>query len=219
MQLAESTSVDAESSLSRSFRKWTRIVLFGLVFVAAAVLLWLKRPVRAETIGEFGMVPSFAMHDQAGREVTEKDFHGSVWIADFIFIRCSESCPMLTSRMANLARDLEGSKVRLASFSLDPENDTPEELAIYAAKWHADEKNWSFLTGPIADVQRVVTAGFKVGVTRLGEKDGVPNIQHGNWFVLIDAAGVIRGYFRADEESDRRTLVEAARALELRSAR
>jgi len=123
---------------------------------------------------------------------------------------------MLTSRMANLARDLEGSKVRLASFSLDPENDTPEELAIYAAKWHADEKNWSFLTGPIADVQRVVTAGFKVGVTRLGEKDGVPNIQHGNWFVLIDAAGVIRGYFRADEESDRRTLVEAARALELR---
>jgi protein SCO1 len=215
VELAESSTREPEPALAQSVRRWFRIGSFALVFVAIATLLWLKRPVKPSRLGNFGTVPSFVMRDQSGAQRTEKDFRGAPWIADFIFIRCTESCPMLTSRMSNVSRELTGSGVRLASFSLDPENDTPEELAIYAAKWHADEKNWSFMTGPIADVQRVVTAGFKVGFTRMGEKDGVPDIQHGNWLVLVDGAGTIRGYFRAEDESDRHALVESARALAL----
>ncbi|MFO0677877.1 MAG: SCO family protein [Polyangiaceae bacterium] len=194
-------------------RTWTRGVLFACVFAAVLVLFWLKRPTRTKSLGQYGPVPAFVMHDQTGKEVTEKDFRGSVFVADFIFLRCDESCPMLTSRMANLARELEGTGVRFASFSLDPENDTPEELATYATKWHAEPGRWSFLTGPVAEMQRVVSAGFKVGYTRMGDKDGIPNIQHGNWLVLVDAEGNQRGYFRADDESDRKELAAAARML------
>ena len=67
--------------------------------------------------------------------------HGSVWVADFIFTSCPDMCPMLTSAMASIEREIAKDPgfedVRFVSISVDPDNDTQAVLAEYAAKYAA----------------------------------------------------------------------------------
>ena len=77
---------------------------------------------------------------RGARPVKLDDLRGQVWIADFIFTGCQSACPMLTSRMRSLQNHLEEREhalgralpVRLVSFSVDPEVDTPDKLLAYA---------------------------------------------------------------------------------------
>jgi protein SCO1/2 len=148
-----------------------------------------------------GTLPRLALVDQTGRPFGTDNLKGKVWVANFIFTRCQTSCPMLTTRMAEVmkrARKL-GPDFHLVSLTVDPERDTPERLAEYGARFGADPSKWSFLTGPMAAVQSAVVDGFKVAMER--EKQGdFWEIFHGEHLVLVDRDLHIRGYFQASAE-------------------
>ena len=56
------------------------------------------------------------------------------------------------------------------------------------------------MTGPIAEVKRVVTQGFKQALQAEPIEPGKPrNVLHGTHFVLVDRAGEIRGFFANDQ--------------------
>jgi cytochrome oxidase Cu insertion factor (SCO1/SenC/PrrC family) len=85
---------------------------------------------------------------------------GKVVVIDFIFTRCAGACPALTQKMNSVRRelgDLFGSQVRFVSISIDPEFDTPRELAEFAKKQRAEHPEWLFLTGKKDDVKAVVS--------------------------------------------------------------
>ncbi|MBI1789718.1 MAG: SCO family protein, partial [Acidobacteria bacterium] len=94
-------------------------------------------PVPPNKIAVGEVVPDFRLTDQAGRPVRLSDFRGKVVAVDFIYTRCPlpEVCPRLS---ANFAR-LQGrfADLVLLSITLDPDHDTPEELARYARIWKA----------------------------------------------------------------------------------
>jgi protein SCO1/2 len=94
------------------------------------------------------------------------------------------------------------SRAKLVSFSVDPENDTPSVLSDYAARAHADTARWSFVTGPADDVERTVVSGFKMSAAKVARGAGDYDITHGDWFVLIDSRGEMRGYYTTDEPAD-----------------
>jgi protein SCO1 len=150
----------------------------------------------------------FSLFDQHGQAVTLHDLSGKIFVADFIFTGCQSACPMLTSKMRSLQQHLEGRElavghalpVKLVSFSVDPEVDTPEKLTIYAAKWGVDERRWMFLTGSLAEVNRAVTRGMKIAFEKGGADTAAFDVMHGERFVLVDAKGGVRGYFDADPE-------------------
>lgn len=144
-----------------------------------------------------GHVPAFQLLDERGRPFTGDSMLGHASVVDFVFTHCTSSCPRLTARMAELQTRLAGagSAVRLVSISVDPENDTPEVLAKYAADVHADLDRWSFVTGPADDVQKAVVAGFKVAAAKEAKGARDYEVVHGDWFVLVDARGDIRGYY------------------------
>ena len=105
-------------------------------------------------------VPDFTLTDQTRRQVTLSAFRGKVVAVNFIYTRCA--LPNFCLRIANnfgavrkrfqsqLGRDLV-----LLTVTFDPVRDTPDVLAEYAGRWTADPATWHFLTGPVADVQRV----------------------------------------------------------------
>jgi protein SCO1/2 len=140
---------------------------------------------------------------------------GHVSVVDFIFTRCPSSCPRLTARMGTLQARLAaaGADVRLVSFSVDPENDTPPVLAEYAARAHADPARWTFVTGPLADVQAITVLGFKVSAAKVAKDAGDYDVIHGDWFVLVDRVLRIRGYYSTEQESDLDPIVDDARRL------
>ena len=104
---------------------------------------------------------------------------------------------------------------QLASFSVDPEHDTPAVLAAYGQKYGREPGRWSFVTGPMDAVTDAITGGFKIAIERSAADGGaeVPNIVHGEQFVLLDQSARIRGYYHRDPQDLARMLSDAQSLL------
>jgi protein SCO1/2 len=179
---------------------WMAIVTFGFS-VVFLVNLYRRKPPELPRLGQ---IPLFTLTDQQGHTVTGDSYQGKVWIADFVFLGCQQSCPTLTARMHDLQASIEKAPqknpIRFVSFSVDPANDTPERLHDYAVKFKANEATWSFLTGQNEDVDKIVVQGFKMQYGRTkDEATGVFDIMHGDWFILVDGKGIIRGYYDSSD--------------------
>jgi protein SCO1/2 len=192
-------------------------IALGVVVASSGTLKAVAASLRpTPSLPVLGHVPGFRLLDERGRPFTTESLLGHVSVVDFIFTRCTASCPRLTARMAQLQDGLasQGGNVRLVSFSVDPENDTPPVLAEYAAKAHADPARWTFLTGPIDDVQRAAVLGFKMSAAKIARGAHDYDVTHGDWFVLVDRAGEIRGYYPTGEPNEFQALLDDVTRLE-----
>jgi protein SCO1/2 len=202
--------------LGRAMR--VAITVVGLTLAVALALV--ARAIRPRPpLPVLGHIPSFHLVDERGAAYTTESMLGHVTVVDFVFTKCTASCPRLTARMGDLqARLVRGGDddVRLVSFSVDPDNDTPPVLAGYAANAHADPARWRFVTGGVDDIARAVVLGFKISAAKIEKGANDYEVTHGNWFVLVDRAGDVRGYYAVDEPGDVAALYADARRLERR---
>jgi protein SCO1/2 len=178
---------------------------------AAALAVWPRRP---PPLPRLGALPAFALTTESGQPLRLDDLRGQVFAASFIFTRCTTICPVITGKLQRIqdaTRDL-GPALRLVSFSVDPEHDTPAVLARYAMEHHADLRRWTFVTGDYAALQRTVVEGFKEVMER-GPDRSPESILHGSHVVLVDGAGTIRGYYDANDTDCVERVVRDARAL------
>jgi protein SCO1 len=153
-------------------------------------------------------VPPFSFPDQHGRTTTTANLRGHVWIAHFVFTRCTTICPLITAKMAMLQRRLEARKsLRFVSFSVDPVNDTPEALKRYAAEWRPAESRWVLLRTETTGLEKL-TAAMYVSVKPV-END----IAHSNLFFLVDATSGVRGIYESDKNDAIERLVRDTEAL------
>lgn len=163
-----------------------------------------------------GIVPEFSLTERNGRTVAKSDLLGSYWIASFIFTRCVTSCPVAVGELAKLQSDLP-KEVRLVSFSVDPEHDSPEVLSDYAEKVGADLDRWLFLTGDKSSLYRYIREGFHLAIRE--NSDGNPGweVTHSPRFALVDPKGRIRGYYESSEPADMDRLREDVLRLSRRN--
>ncbi|NUO53563.1 MAG: SCO family protein [Polyangiaceae bacterium] len=153
--------------------------------------------VSAEPVVYDFAIPDFSMLDQKGRKVSRADLTGKVLVVDFIFTTCPTVCPRLSERMSGVDKALSGeADVRMVSITVDPENDTPEKLAAYGARYGADPERWLFLTGEPDHVRDTVIRGFKMAVRKVSDA----NIDHAEKMVLVDRRMHVVGVFDADDE-------------------
>jgi protein SCO1/2 len=78
--------------------------------------------------------------------------------------------------------------VKLVSFTVDPENDTPPVLEAYGKRFGADDSRWALLTGNKDTLNSLDRDAFKLGTIGAG-------MDHSTRFVLVDKKGRIRGYY------------------------
>lgn len=200
-------------------KRWIRNVL--MLGVAALVLSGCFRS--AAKLPVYGQIPSFQLLDQTQQKFGSEDLKGKVWVGDFIFTSCAMTCPLLTQRMKGIQNyykdelsEKELAKVRIVSFSVDPERDTPERLAAYAKEYGADPKIWVFLTGPLSEVTQTVVQGFKISMGKVAPEGSLGKLSegeifdvvHGEKFVLVDAQGKIRGYYDSDRNGLKKILAD-----------
>jgi protein SCO1/2 len=105
-------------------------------------------------------VPDFLLTDQNHRPVSLGQFAGKVVALTFIYTRCPlpDYCIRLTNNFGILQRRFRsrmGQDLILLTVVIDPIHDQPDALKNYARTWKADSRNWRFLTGPVADIQRL----------------------------------------------------------------
>jgi cytochrome oxidase Cu insertion factor (SCO1/SenC/PrrC family) len=153
--------------------------------------------------------PHFKLTDEDGKPFDSDQLKGQVWIAAFIFTNCPGACPMMTQKMAKLQEAVPAANVKLVSFSVDPERDTPAVLKAYAGRFKADSSRWHFLTG---DKQAMLDAarGLKLSVT---PAEGSRPIDHDERFLLVDTQGRVRGVYHSSNEDELKELAHDATAL------
>ncbi|EWH21952.1 cysteine ABC transporter ATP-binding protein [Bacillus haynesii] len=140
-------------------------------------------------------VQSFSFQNQDGKAVSLESLKGQVWVADFIFTNCETICPPMTSHMAELQKQMEEENLqaRIVSFSVDPENDTPEKLKKFAANYPLSFQNWDFLTGySQKEIEKFALKSFKSIVKKPEDED---QVIHQSSFYLVDQNGkVVKDY-------------------------
>ena len=162
------------------------------------------------TLPSYGVVPDFTLTDQRGRTFQSKNaLDGKVWVANFIFTRCSGPCPRMTSQFRKLRDEVkDDSRMRMVSFTIDPANDTPEALATYGKTFGADPDKWFFLTGAQKDLHHLSRNVFM-----LSDIDGT--LEHSSRFVLVDRQSRIRGFYdSSDTEAMQKLMTDLRAALE-----
>ncbi len=99
-------------------------------------------------------MPDLTMIDQRGESVAVRELFETdrPVMVNFIFTSCTAICPMMTSIFGQVQSRLgeDSTKVLMVSISIDPEQDTPQALAEYAAQFRAGPQ-WRFLTGTLED--------------------------------------------------------------------
>lgn len=140
-------------------------------------------------------VSDFTFTDQTGKPFGLSDLKDKVWLADMIFTNCTTACSPMTANMAQLQKRAKeaGLDVQFVSFTVDPENDTPEVLTNFANKFGADFTNWHFLSGyELKDIAKLSESSFKSIVQRDPNSD---QILHNISFFLVDKSGnVVKKY-------------------------
>lgn len=113
------------------------VYLGAALVIALVAVLWRAMeagPVRgSKSVGTPTIGGAFTLVDHTGKTVTDADFKGDFSLVFFGYTYCPEVCPTALSTMAD-ALDILGddaAKVRPLFFSVDPERDTPEQLAMY----------------------------------------------------------------------------------------
>jgi protein SCO1 len=120
------------SSTPRKPRGTDAARVAAVLLLAAAVVPGCRR---AEPLPVLGEIPPFSLTERSGAAVTARQLAGHVWVADFVFTRCPDICPALSTRMSALQEPLAGGDdpVRLVSLSVDPTHDDPAVLSTYAS--------------------------------------------------------------------------------------
>ena len=78
----------------------------------------------------------------------------------------------------------------IASFTINPDFDTPEVLKAYADQYGVTQHNWHFLTGTKTEVYDLANKGFNLYAAQVDGAAG--GFEHSGNFALIDKNGYIR---------------------------
>ena len=141
--------------------------------------------------GEKRKVADFLFLNQDSLFISNQDFKGKVFVAEFFFTRCPSICIEMNKNM-KILDELYGDRddFGIASFTIDPENDTPTTLKKYSELIEVKSKNWHFLTGDKKDIYELSNKGFNIFSSINEAVDG--GFEHQGFFALIDKDGYIR---------------------------
>lgn len=231
MQNETESKTKLNSARGRGLSRIFESPFFWSLFIALAFGVPLYRSLIRPTpavLPVLAKLPAFTLQDQDNQVVNLEKLRGSVLIVNFIYTSCPDTCPLLTQQMRKIQDRVKSAEqeIRLLSISVDPKTDTPAVLKKFAEPYRPHYRQWSFLTGDLNEVQRVVVDGFKIGLDReaapakpaaqMTESDAMSQmleITHGEHFVIVDQIGQIRAYQRANNESDINELVRKVAIL------
>lgn len=162
------------------------------VLVALGWLVSVRSPTAGERDGlpQIGPAPEFTLTTQDGQRLSLTELRGKVVAVTFIYASCTDTCPLLTAKMAGLQAALGadfGPKVFFLSITVDPERDTPAVLQRYAQAHGVNFAGWAFLTGTPAQIRQVARQyGIYYKKTARGDVD------HTFLTSLVDQSGTLR---------------------------
>jgi protein SCO1/2 len=139
-------------------------------------------------------IADFKFTNQNGKVVTQKDYDGKIYIADFFFTTCPTICPKMTNNMVWLQNKIKNNpKVMLLSHSVTPDIDSVPVLKKYALEKGVIDSKWNLVTGDKKDIYYIARKSYLA--VKTGKPEEMYDMVHTENFVLVDSKRRVRGFY------------------------
>lgn len=157
-------------------------------------------------ISKYHTIADFSFVNQNGKTITQKDYEGKIYVADFFFTTCGSICPKMTTNLVEVQKAiLHNPKVMLLSHTVLPEMDSVPVLKEYAIKNGVMDNKWNLVTG---DKKAIYTMARKSYLAvKLGKPNELYDMVHTENFVLVDAKRRVRGFYDGTKKEDVQRLI------------
>ena len=145
-------------------------------------------------VKKYHKIAPFSFENQNGKIITQDDYEGKIYIADFFFTTCPSICPKMTANMGSIQKEImNDSNVMLLSYSVTPKIDSVPQLKKYAIEKGVNDEKWNLLTG---NKKEIYTMARKSYLAVKDHGDGGPyDMIHTENFILVDPEKKIRGFY------------------------
>jgi protein SCO1/2 len=147
-------------------------------------------PAVATPAGGFSLYDlSSAWRDQRGAEVRLPSLAGKVRVVAMVYTSCQATCPLIVGDLKRIEASIPAERrddVGFVLVSIDPERDSPERMAQWAARTQLDPARWTLLAGGADEVREVAAV---LGVRYQPQADG--ELAHTNAITVLDPAGAV----------------------------
>jgi len=156
---------------------------------------------RYHTIADFSLV------NQNGDTITQANYAGKIYVADFFFTTCPTICPIMTENMGVLQTEiLNDPEVLLLSHSVTPDIDSVAQLKKYALEKGVVDSKWNLVTG---DKKQIYELARKSYLAAKSDGDGGPyDMIHTENFILVDKEKRIRGTYDGTNREEMQKILE-----------
>lgn len=149
-------------------------------------------------------IPEFSFTNQYNEKVTNADFDGKIYVADFFFTSCPTICPVMKSQMLRVYEYFDDNKdFKILSHTIDPYHDSVQVLHDYAEALGVKGKQWQFVTG---DQDKIYEMGEKAYMVPTAEDtvsaEETGGYIHSGAFILVDEKRHIRGFYDGTVEEE-----------------
>ena len=158
-------------------------------------------------VKKFHKIAPFEMTNQNGETITDEDYNGKIYVADFFFTTCPTICPKMTANMGELQRVFrKDSQVMLLSFSVTPKVDSVAQLKRYATEKGVEDSKWNLVTGDKKEIYTLARQSY-LAVKSDGD-GGKYDMIHTENFILVDPEQRIRGFYDGIDSEALQILVD-----------
>ncbi len=191
--------------MSKRFLTFSTVL--GLLAVGSLIVAIGMRLGSDGEIPIISKVRPFQLIDHAEQPFTADDLKGKITVVDFFFTQCSGLCPRLSKEMTLLQKRFDRLEhFQLVSVSVDPVNDTPQNIAKFIELHGINTRNWDLLTGSKETVRQFMVEDLKIPMVE------DPRL-HADRFVLIDRNLNVRGAYSLSNQSAMERLPRDVRRL------
>lgn len=146
-------------------------------------------------------IPDFSFVNQDNQTITNKNYEGKIYVADFFFTTCPTICPIMKKQMLRVYEKFkENPKVGILSHSIDPRHDSVQVLKEYAARLGVKSKMWNFVTGEKTKIYEIGEKSYYI--TAGEDSTAAGGIIHSGAFILVDTKRRVRGVYDGTKETD-----------------
>lgn len=159
-------------------------------------------------------IPAFRFLNQYGETITEQDYQGKIYVADFFFTSCPGICKQLTTHLGLVQKAFQDDgRVMLLSHSVTPDLDTVPVLQKYAEAHGVRKGKWNLVTGNRDQLYTLARRSYFADED-LGEKKSTADFLHTENLLLIDTHRRIRGVYKGTSLKDVNDLINDIKLLE-----
>jgi len=161
----------------------------------------------AQYIARGHKIANFSFINQNGKVITQKDYEGKIYVADFFFTTCGSICPIMTTNMIDVQKAfLNNPKVMLLSHSVTPDIDSVSILKKYALEKGVIDSKWNLVTGDKKEIYSMARKSYLA--VKLGKPSELYDMVHTENFVLVDTHKHIRGFYDGTKKEEIKRLID-----------